>query len=597
MVFSLTWMPEVLQRAGLKISETPDWRTRGRGDMGRVRGVMIHHTAGAAQGNMPSLDLLIRGRPDLNGPLAQLGLGRDGTFYVLAAGRANHAGGGVWSGVETGNSSFIGIEAENTGKPNDEWPDVQREALRRGVAALLKHIGTDASMVCGHKEFALPKGRKTDPLFSMPEFRESVAALMAAGSPPAPLIPASDGAARPTLRRGATGPFVKQLQAALALKADGDFGAGTEAALRRFQRDHGVVPDGICGPKTWLLLAASSQASAKPVVAPAPVKPAAPPAAAPSAAVVPKPTQANAAPAVAKALKLPPISDPQHPVTVSNNRAVSPDGRIFATKFKLGFSGLGSTSARAFLQADPTAGQGLLASALRAVSAVTVNEGGLEAVNSWDAAFMSFGIMQWTIGTGDNPGELAVLLGLIKRNSPDAFRETFGRFGIDVAITATALTGQISLGGKILAKAADKAVLRSPEWAYRFWRAGHDPAVRRSQLSLAVSRIGRFADLAIQGQPVRQWLSSELGMAMLLDQHINRPGHVPATLDTALAALLTAGSVPKNPANWKQADEQLLIERYLTLRARTSMTSSQERAMRLFEQSHQGLLSVERGSF
>src|SRR5580700_4344959 len=49
------------------------------------------------------------------GPLAQLGLGRDGTFYVVAAGRCNQAGQGSWQGVTTGNSSFIGIEAENTG--------------------------------------------------------------------------------------------------------------------------------------------------------------------------------------------------------------------------------------------------------------------------------------------------------------------------------------------------------------------------------------------------------------------------------------------------------------------------------------------------
>jgi hypothetical protein len=97
MVFSLTWLPDVLQRANLKTAEVPEWRGRGRGEMGRVRGVMIHHTVGLPTGNMPSLNLLVRGRADLAGPLAQLGLGRDGTFYVIAAGRANHAGKGEWA--------------------------------------------------------------------------------------------------------------------------------------------------------------------------------------------------------------------------------------------------------------------------------------------------------------------------------------------------------------------------------------------------------------------------------------------------------------------------------------------------------------------
>ena len=76
MSYSLTWLPEVLERAGLKVAETPDWRTRGRGDMGPVRGVLCHHTATRAGGNMPTLDMLIHGRPDLRGPLCHLGLGR-----------------------------------------------------------------------------------------------------------------------------------------------------------------------------------------------------------------------------------------------------------------------------------------------------------------------------------------------------------------------------------------------------------------------------------------------------------------------------------------------------------------------------------------
>src|SRR5207248_3928253 len=86
MTYSLTWLPEVLEGAGLKVAETPDWRTRGRAEMGDVKGVMCHHTGTTRGGNMPTLDVLIRGRSDLIGPLCQLGLGRDGTYYVVAAG-------------------------------------------------------------------------------------------------------------------------------------------------------------------------------------------------------------------------------------------------------------------------------------------------------------------------------------------------------------------------------------------------------------------------------------------------------------------------------------------------------------------------------
>ena len=266
MAFSLTWLPEVLENAGLKVAEQPGWRTRGHGDMGTVRGVICHHTAGPKNGNMPSLGIVTNGRADLAGPLAQLGLGRDGTYFVIAAGRASHAGPGTWQGVTSGNSSFIGIEAENTGLANDNpWPDVQMDAYRRGVAAILKRVGAQPIMAAGHLEYAKPDGRKPDPSFSvgtrqqriqaMIQFRADVAAIMGGTAPAPVLIPSTSPTGQPTLRRGARGDAVKQLQSKLKLPSpDGIFGPGTEAAVRQFQRDHGIVPDGIVGPKTWAAL-------------------------------------------------------------------------------------------------------------------------------------------------------------------------------------------------------------------------------------------------------------------------------------------------------------------------------------------------------
>ena len=251
MAFSLIWLAEVLEGAGLKVAEQPGWQTRGRADMGPVLGVMCHHTAGPRAGNMPSLGIITNGRPDLPGPLSQLGLGRDGTCYIVAAGRANHAGAGNWQGITTGNSSFIGIEAENTGKDDDPWPAVQLDAYRRAVAAILKKIGADPIMCCGHKEYALPPGRKSDPSFDMDDFRFKVGLIMSGLAPRPSVIPAVDAENRRTLRRGDTGDAVAKMQTAVGVAADGVFGAATEAAVREFQRKHGLVPDGIVGPRTW----------------------------------------------------------------------------------------------------------------------------------------------------------------------------------------------------------------------------------------------------------------------------------------------------------------------------------------------------------
>jgi peptidoglycan hydrolase-like protein with peptidoglycan-binding domain len=192
--------------------------------------------------------------------LAQLCLGRDGTYYVVAAGRCNHAGAGNWQGITSGNTNFIGIEAENAGTPDDPWPEVQLDAYRRGVAAILKRLGLKAIMCAGHKEYA--PNRKPDPHFDMNEFRATVAAFMNSTAPPA-LIPGTEtpdhpkkGAApRPTLRRGSSGDMVKQVQEKVGVvHTDGVFGSKTEAAVRDFQRARGMVPDGIVGPNTWAIL-------------------------------------------------------------------------------------------------------------------------------------------------------------------------------------------------------------------------------------------------------------------------------------------------------------------------------------------------------
>jgi peptidoglycan hydrolase-like protein with peptidoglycan-binding domain len=265
MAFSLTWLPEVLRGAGLKVAEVQSWADRGRGPMAAtVKGVVCHHTVGNPKGNMPSLDLLTKGRKKkdgtmLQGPLAQLGLGRDGTYYVIAAGRANHAGEGSWRGV-SGNSSVIGIEAENTGYNTganaDPWPDVQLDAYKRGCAAILTKLGASSDMCCGHKEWR-PTGpnAKIDPhTIDMSVFRADVKLLMSGKTPPGPLIAAIDDKNRPTLTRGSKAENVKTLQGKLGLPKDGMFGPGTEAALREFQRANGLVPDGIAGPATWKAL-------------------------------------------------------------------------------------------------------------------------------------------------------------------------------------------------------------------------------------------------------------------------------------------------------------------------------------------------------
>jgi hypothetical protein len=61
-------------------------------------------------------------------------------------------------------------------------------------------------------------------------------------------------AARPTIRREARGPFVRYLQRKLKITRDGVFGAETERAVRKFQKENGLEVDGVVGRATWAAL-------------------------------------------------------------------------------------------------------------------------------------------------------------------------------------------------------------------------------------------------------------------------------------------------------------------------------------------------------
>lgn len=169
------WIADAARESGLPVTLVDGWAARGGVDF-RPEVVVAHHTANPGRGDYPSLSLVRDGREGLPGPLSQLGLGRSGTVYVIAAGRANHAGPGSWRGV-SGNTKAIGIEAESAGT-RDDWTAAQRDAYPRLVAALLRRMGRDAGWLCGHKEWA--PSRKIDPAYwNMDQFRTEVAALLA----------------------------------------------------------------------------------------------------------------------------------------------------------------------------------------------------------------------------------------------------------------------------------------------------------------------------------------------------------------------------------------------------------------------------------
>lgn len=181
----ILWLPDVLRDAGLPIVVHRGWETRGRSTF-QPEWLVEHHTASnAASGNTPALGIVINGRHDVPGPLANYLTARDGTIHVVASGRANHAGTGRYPDGKSGNTYSIGNEAENNGI-GEPWPARQKDHIERAAAAICRHMRWGANKVIGHKEYT---SRKIDPTYSMTAHRTAVARLLAGGSKPPPTTP------------------------------------------------------------------------------------------------------------------------------------------------------------------------------------------------------------------------------------------------------------------------------------------------------------------------------------------------------------------------------------------------------------------------
>jgi LysM repeat protein len=237
-------------------------------------------------------------------------------------------------------------------------------------------------------------------------------------------------------------------------------------------------------------------------------------------------------------------------------------------------------------------------SEMNVIYATSENEGNLDAVNTWDNQFLSFGMFQWTAGGAGKAGELPALLKIIKDAHPDNFQHYWGQFGLDV-VDVGPKTGWFSYRGKKLISAADKSMLREHIWAYRFVRAGADIEVQAAQIRQAVNRIQQFyyvKSARLSGYSMADLITSEYGMALLLDNHVNRPGYV---IGCVAAALERSNLSAEELYRGGDGEEQLVIKNYLDVResyGRYPMTDARQRAAVTRGYVVDGIISASRGS-
>ncbi|MFB7012913.1 MULTISPECIES: N-acetylmuramoyl-L-alanine amidase [unclassified Streptomyces] len=293
---------KVLKDEGLNVVGVKSWKTHnraGHGAWGPINGVIMHHTV--TKGTDASVNICYNGHATLPGPLCHGVIDKDGTVYLVSAGRANHAGlgdGNVLSAVVAekkppvdktadtdGNSRFYGFECVNLGDGKDPWPDVQVDAMVKAAAAICRHYGWKAASVIGHKEWQPGKIDPKGPAFDdMDAFRARITKQLGDDKPSTPSKPPTSkpstkpsvslahvvSAARkdPGAPQGKTTYKAEVLLVEKALVAegllaskwaDGSYGTLTLAAYKRWQNRCGYftadTADGIPGKTTLARLA------------------------------------------------------------------------------------------------------------------------------------------------------------------------------------------------------------------------------------------------------------------------------------------------------------------------------------------------------
>ena len=238
-------------------------------------------------------------------------------------------------------------------------------------------------------------------------------------------------------------------------------------------------------------------------------------------------------------------------------------------------------------------------SEMNVIFAVSENRENLDAVNTWDDRFISFGMFQWSAGGPGKPGELPALIKIVKERYPDDFQHYWGQFGLDV-VDVNDKTGWFSYRGKKLTSAADKAMLREHIWAYRFARAGADIEVQAAQILHAVNRINQFyfvKSSQLDGYALADLITSEYGVALLLDHHVNHPGYLRGCV---AAALERSKITPSAMSRGGNEEEQLVIKNYLDIRqtyGKNPITDARQRASVTLGYVLDGIISDSRGTF
>ncbi|MFC5698812.1 hypothetical protein ACFPU0_25135 [Pseudomonas sp. GCM10022186] len=213
--------------------------------------------------------------------------------------------------------------------------------------------------------------------------------------------------------------------------------------------------------------------------------------------------------------------------------------------------------------------------------AMSPNEGNLDSIQSYDSEILTAGAMQKTINP-QGQGEFYEQILRFRNRHPARYSELFEECGWSVD------GGEISYKG--LTKSALKKEIRKD------FTSTSAPGKKESAILAPVLntiRCSEYIELQVMdfikrlrlatsitpsghAYQIKQYVRSNLGLALVLDHHINRPGFVARDFGAALQRFFNANpNTPTNPQNWgvnHQSYEDRILEDYGATRQMTDAT-------------------------
>jgi len=171
---------------------------------------------------------------------------------------------------------------------------------------------------------------------------------------------------------------------------------------------------------------------------------------------------------------------------------------------------------------------GVTDSEFRVMKAVSMLEGGFDAINTYDTGFVSVGFIQFaTLKDGGN--SFGDMMRLYKDQDPQDFQTDFRRFGIDVTADSKLACVDPATGAELTGEVAVRKVIDDPRLIAVFEYDGErSDAYDAMQLRAAKAQFYPAADpliLNMNGQilsgKVSDVFQSEAGLATLMDRKVN----------------------------------------------------------------------------